>query len=480
MKSPMFNRRPSFRKHFKFSFCTNFPSGETPTGCGYYRQVSPPACKDLNFFTKGKYAPSFVLLLLSVFFSLTEVMAQREPDKIFMDNIKTVQLTMYEDQLAYPVIRLNGNDQLQLDFDDMDADVKNYYYNFELRNADWSAVQMSYFDYAKGYPNQRITSYRSSSQTLTNYTHYQLNFPDRNIVPTKAGNYVLKVFLNGDTSQLAFTKRFLVISNMMFVAAQVQQPFGQQYFRSHQKINLSVNAGTVNVSYPQQQVKVMILQNNRWDNAVQNLKPSIIRGNVYEYNAEADCLFPAMREWRWLDLRSFRLLSDRVRRQENTNRTYDLYTVPDVSRNIQRYVYYRDYNGIYASLTNESVNPYWQGDYAAVHFTYAPPDNIPYRQDLYLVGQITNYGKDPEAKMSWNESQGVYQTTLWLKQGYYDYIYALEEKRNGRTVFTTDQTEGNIWESENEYMILVYYRELGGRYDQLVNITTLNSMTNRP
>ncbi len=420
------------------------------------------------------------LLLALSFFSVCQVSAQREPDRIFRNNIKTVQLSLYGDPLAYPVIRLNSNDQLQLDFDDMDADVKNYYYNFELRNADWSAVQMSYFDYAKGYQNQRITSYRNAAQTLTQYTHYQLSFPDRNITPTKAGNYVLKVFLNGDTSQLAFTKRFLVVDRQMSVGAQVQQPFSQQVFRTHQKINLSVNAGTVNVSYPQQQVKVVILQNNRWDNAIQSPKPSIIRNNVYEYNAEADCIFPAMREWRWLDLRSFRLLSDRVRRQENTNRTFDLYTVPDVSRNVQRYVYYRDYNGWFASVTNENINPYWQADYAMVHFTYAPPGNVPYAQDLYLIGQLTNYGKDEEARMYWNESQGVYQASLWLKQGYYDYAYALAEKKGPQLLFHTDQTEGNIWEAENEYTILVYYRELGGRYDQLVSIATLNSMTNRP
>ncbi|MBX3240221.1 MAG: DUF5103 domain-containing protein [Chitinophagaceae bacterium] len=424
-------------------------------------------------------SPSILFLALFAFLTL-QLNAQREPDKIFMNNIKTVQLSMYGDQLAYPIISLNGNQQLQLDFDDMDADVKNYYYNIELRNADWSAVQMSYFDYAKGYPNQRITSYRSSTQTLTNYTHYQLNFPDRYIVPTKAGNYVLKVFLNGDTSRLAFTKRFLVVNKLMGVTAQVQQPFDQRLFRSHQKINLAVNAGTVNVSYPQQQVKVVILQNNRWDNAIRELKPNIIRNNIYEYNAEADCLFSAMREWRWLDLTSFRLLSDRVRRQQNTNTGFDLFTIPDMSRDIQRYVYYRDYNGLYASITNENINPYWQGDYATVHFTYAPPGNTPYPQDLYLIGQITNYGKDEEAKMNWNAEQGVYQATLWLKQGYYDYAYGLAEKKNGKLVFVTDRTEGNIWETENEYMILVYYRELGGRYDQLLNITTLSSMANRP
>lgn len=422
------------------------------------------------------------VLLICFLFISAQLLAQREPDKIFMPNIKTVQFTMLGNQLAYPIIRLNSSDQLQLEFDDMDADVKSYYYNIELRNADWSAVQMSYYDYVKGYPNQRITTYRSSSQTLTNYTHYQLTMPDRNIMPTKSGNYVLKVFINGDTTRLAFTKRFLVVNPSLAVAAQVQQPFNQQLFRTHQKINLSINSGTLNVTYPQQQIKVVILQNSRWDNALKNIKPNIIRNNTYEFNAEADCVMPAMREWRWLDLTSFRLLSDRVRRQANTNTTYDLFVIPDVSRNVQRYIYYKDYNGLYAALTNEGLNPFWQGDYATVHFTYAPPGNAPYPagKDLYIIGQITNYGKDNGAKMTWNEEQRVYQTTLQLKQGYYDYVYGVADSQVPNPVFVTDDTEGNIWETENEYNVLVYYRELGGRYDQLVNVTTLSSITNRP
>ncbi len=426
------------------------------------------------------YTRYFVLCCsCSLLLSIT-LQAQREPDQVFMKNIKTVQLHMFGDQTAYPIIRLNSNDLLQLDFDDMDGDIKNYYYNIEMRNADWSNVQMGYFDYAKGYTNQRISNYRRSSQVLTRYTHYQLTFPGRDIVPTKAGNYVVKVFINGDTSKLAFTRRFLVADAGIVVAAQVQQPFNQQKFRSHQKIQFTVNAGLLKVDYPHQQIKVVILQNKRWDNCIQNLKPSIIRGNTYEYNTENDCVMPAMREWRWLDLTSFRLLSDRIRRQENTNTAYDLYAIPDLSRNSQRYIYYKDYNGIYAGLTNENVNPYWNGDYATVHFTYQTPANAPYPDDLYIIGQMTNYGKDDSARMTWNEEKRVYETTLQLKQGYYDYAYGLADKKSKSLKFITDETEGNIWETENQYTILVYYRELGGRSDRLMNVTVINSMTNRP
>lgn len=426
------------------------------------------------------YKRSFILAGILIFWLTDESLGQRDPDFTYQQNIKTVQLNPYGDQTAYPVIKLNSNDQLQLDFDDMDGDIKSYYYTIELRNADWSPVQMGYFDYAKGYTTQRITNYRRSAQVLTRYTHYQLLFPGRDIMPTKSGNYVLKVFLNGDTANISFTRRFLVTDIApVGVSAEIQQPFNPNFFRTYQKIQVSLNAGRLNVSYPQQQIKMTILQNGRWDNSLQSLKPGIIRGNVYEFNGEKEGVMPAMREWRWLDLTSFRLLSDRIQRHQNTNSGYELFVVPDQPRNTQKYIYYKDYNGIYAALTNENVNPYWNADYATVHFTYVPPGNRPYDKSLYLIGQLTNYGKDPGAEMRWNGQNGAYETTLLLKQGYYDYAYGLTDNKKTPFYFDTEETEGNIWETENQYLVLIYYRELGGRYDQLLQVTSLNSIQNR-
>ena len=125
-------------------------------------------------------------------------------------------------------------------------------------------------------------------------------------MPTKSGNYLLKVFLDGDTNKLAFTRRVLVIDKKADIAAQILQPFNTQLFRTHQKVQFSVNKSQLNVVNPQQQIKVVILQNNRWDNAAKSLQPTFIRGNSIEFNTENDAVFPAGKEFRWADLRSFR------------------------------------------------------------------------------------------------------------------------------------------------------------------------------
>ena len=163
--------------------------------------------------------------------------------------------------------------------------------------------------------------------------------------------------------------------------------------------------------------------------------------------------------------------------QKNTDSTFNLFVKEEGPRPPQQYIYFNDINGMYVNETTENINPYWNADYATVNFTYIPPGGKPYPNDLYIIGEISDYGKNPDARLTFNAQMGRYEGTMLLKQGYYDYMYALKET-NGR--FTTDRTENNQWQAENAYMILVYFRELGGRYDQLLGFARVNSQFNRP
>ena len=419
------------------------------------------------------------LVALMFFMTAGSVSAQRDPEMIYMKNIRTVKFHQFGDQVSYPIISITGADKLELHFDDMDGDVKYYYYTLEMRNADWTPVQMSYFDYVKGFTQQRINTYRVSAAMLSRYTHYQANMFDKNLMPYKSGNYVLKVFINGDTSKIAFTRRLLVVDNKFPVAGQVQQPFSQQYFRSHHRLLVQVSTKGFDIRYPNQQVKLFILQNYRWDNALSGIQPTYLKQDFLEFVNEQQMLFPAVKEWRWANLRSFRLLGDRVSSQSNTDSSFDVKIQEEKPRTSLSYFYFNDVNGMYFTETTERVNPLWEAEYGNARFTFIPPSGTPYRnRDLYLVGEMTGYGKNEGAKLTWNEEKKAYETNLKLKQGYYDYIYALRDPRGG--AFETDQTEGNSWETENRYLILVYYRELGGRYDQLLGINMINSVFNRP
>ena len=400
------------------------------------------------------------------------------PDHIYFNNIKSVKFHPPGDPLSLPVITRGAGEQLELSFDDMDNDTKNYYFSFVLCNADWSRAQVNTLDYLQGFSENRIQNYRFSSIALQKYTHYSVAVPAPNSVPKKAGNYLLMVYLDSDTTQLAFTRRMLVVDNKAGVSGFIQQPVSPKLFRTSQKVNFSINTGGLNINNPFDQIKVYILQNYRWDNAVHGMKPMFLRGNEIVYNTEVDCVFPAMKEWRWVDLRSFRLQTERVDRSDYRRNGTDIYVKPDPERGNSIYQYIKDINGRYQLATLDDYDPNFEGDYAAVHFSY--PSKEPYAgYDMYIFGELTSFECNESNKMVYNPSTGAYEGTLFLKQGFYNYIYGLIDKTVPNSKFNTEYTEGNYWEAENNYTILIYFRPLGGRSDELVGMATLNSMLNR-
>jgi len=421
-------------------------------------------------------------LLLLILLSFTA--AAQLPDHVYKSNIKTVKLFKSGDMYSYPVIMLNSNEQLELHFDDMDADVKYYYYSFQLCNADWTPANIQLFDYIRGFISNRITNYRHSSLAQTRYTHYQAMLPERNGAPSKAGNYLLKVFLNDDTSKLVFTKRMLIVNTKATVSAQVLQPFNTNYFQTHQRVqvNVSTTQGQINAFSPQD-LKVVVLQNNIWNNASLLDRPTVFRGNFYEYSDEENTTFQSGKEWRWIDLRSLRLMSDRMTKivDNDTSNRVDVYVKPDGERRQQLYIYYRDFNGIYTVENRDNSNALWQSDYAWVHFTYVPPGNRAYEgKSVYLFGELTNYLQDENSKMIFNEEKGVYERALYLKQGYYNYSYVtLTDKKQAGVQALYENTEGNYWGTENSYMVLVYFRNFGARADELIGFTKINSAFQR-
>lgn len=418
--------------------------------------------------------PFLMLFFLITFYA---VLAQEKfSDAIYYPEIKTVQLYQQNNQMSLPIINLGSSDLLELHFDDLDGYVKNYSYTFQLCNENWEPVDLSPFDYIKGFIQNRLNQYRVSSIAQTKYVHYQALLPDRGSVPTKSGNYLLKVFLNGDINKVAFTKKFFVLDNKTSIGLQVLQPYDNSLFRTYQRVQVSVNATQLNPINPQQQVKVVVLQNNRWDNVVRNIKPAFIRGNVLEYNGEQDCLFAAGKEYRWVDLRSFRIATERVHSIDKLTIPNEIILKPDLTRSQLRYAYFKDFNGWYFISSSENINPFWQADYANVHFTFIPPNNKAIEgKDVYIMSNFTNSELNDSTKLLYNEEEGWYEKTFLMKQGYYSYTYVTKDKNNENAIADVTLTDGNLWETENDYTVFVYYKSVNGRHDELVGITTVNT-----
>lgn len=246
----------------------------------------------------------FSFRVSTIYFLFLLPLGAQIPDHTYRSSIRSVKLYKSGDIYSYPVIMLNSSDQLELHFDDLDGDVKFYYYSFQLCNADWKPANAP-FDYTRDSWSNRINTYRNASIVSTRYTHYMATFPERNSAPTKGGNYLLKVFLNDDTSKLVFNKRFLVVNTKATVSGIITQPYNNNLFQTHQRVqaNVSTAAGQINAFSPQD-LKVVMLQNYIWSSANMLDRPTIFRGNYYEYSDEENTTFPAGKEWRWIDLRS--------------------------------------------------------------------------------------------------------------------------------------------------------------------------------
>ncbi|HET6766985.1 MAG TPA: type IX secretion system plug protein domain-containing protein, partial [Chitinophagaceae bacterium] len=296
-------------------------------------------------------------IILFFLLSVTMALNGQLADHIYKSTIRSVRLHKAGDPYSYPIIRLNSPDDLDLYFDDLDADTKNYYYSFQLCNSDWTPSNLHVFDFIKGFQNNRITTYRNSSIAFTRYTNYYARVPDKNCYPSRSGNYLLKVFLDSDTSKLVFTKRFLVVEVKSAISGKVLQPFSGSLFRTHQKLQVAVNLNSTLNVFNQEEVKVVLLQNYTWATAAYLQRPTIYRGNYFEYSDEGTNVFPAGREWRWIDLRSIRLMSERMQRIDKQPTRTDVYVKPDGERKQQLYHYYRDLNGLYTIETTDKVNP---------------------------------------------------------------------------------------------------------------------------
>ena len=381
--------------------------------------------------------------------------------------------------LSYPEMELGGTATLELSFDDFDARLKNYSYTYQRCDQNWEPVLQSSFDYIKGFAQNRIQAGQFSSLTRTKYVHYTATLPTGQSQITKSGNYLIKVYLDGDSSKLAFERRMLVVDPKVTVSASVIRPSGGGPMGQgdQQCLDLSITVNRLSLQHPRDQIKVVVLQNWRWEGALRNLQPSFMRGTTYQYNSQRDLLFAAGKEYRWADLRSFRFLSDRVaaaRELDGNPADYEVTLKVDDERAASQYMPYQDYNGFYQIASTDNNQVSFQGQYALVRFSYKSATGTAYdNQDLYILGQFNQYRKDDQSRMVYNPAKGLYEKTLLLKQGYYSYLYGLASQTDQS--LSTDITEGNYWETENTYTVLVYYTSYSDRAPELVACQSVSS-----
>ena len=393
-------------------------------------------------------------------------------DQTFKENIKTVLLYPQGNPLSYPILQKNKEFRLELTFDDLDADIKNYSYTIVHYNADWSAPSdLSPFDYIEGFTEDSIDDYRFAFNTLQEYTQYRLFLPNNRMRMTKTGNYLLTVFEENDPENIVLTKRFMYFDDKMPIqSSTVLRPNITRYLPTHQRLRFSINHTQFPRLSPMSDIKLMILQNGRWDNAVMNLPPQFIRNNELVYDYSDQSLFKAGKEFRFFGFRDLQFSTERIKNvwQEQGYNIVDV--LPDQKRHTGKYSFWKDMNGRYL-IGRFGGYTRVDADYAWVQLTLneAKIDS----GDVYVLGEMCNWLPQEEFKMKFDEDINAYTADIYLKQGIYNYQYVIYDDKTGQIDDTT--LEGNYWETENDYIILVYYRPFNDRYDQLVGLRVISS-----
>jgi hypothetical protein len=393
---------------------------------------------------------------------------------IFNEKIKTVQLYKERWNLSYPVLKLNGNDKLVLHFDLLGDQAEAYNYTFIHCDKDWNKSDIFPNDYTDGYAENPVEDYTSSFNTTIKYFHYKITFPNDRVQIKLSGNYIIVVYPVDRPDEPSITQRFIVTEDAVQIKADVHRPQMGDDKNSMQQVDFVVDYPGPGFTDPYRNFYAFILQNGRWDNARKNLKPDMAGVNELKYNSLSDKnIFQGGNEFRYFDIKSIRYQTEYVKGIDFIDGSYNIHLFPSDSREFKPYFYWQDFNGKYYIAIQEGQKFDIDADYVNVHFTLPSKEFIA-GGDMYVSGGLNNWSFDNNNKMAFNSEKGEYECTMLLKQGWYNYEYVYLKK--GSTDGTSTLFEGSHYETENDYNILIYYRNPQDRYDRVAGSVTFNTL----
>lgn len=401
---------------------------------------------------------------LLLFLCPSWMLAQEQYPAVFLDYIHSVRFHQTGLELTEPVLSLGRPGTLTLTFDDLTGESVNYWYVIEHMDADWTPGQLPEFEWLQGFNNNRIEDFAYSFAPRANYIHYSLQIPNEQIQFKRSGNYLLKVYEEGKV--LALTRRFVVVEPLVIIRPQTRQAAIVSKARTHQEIDFLVDLKELDVRNPRLEITATVMQNGYWPSAVGGLRPFFIRDKVLDFDYQDKVVFPAGKEWRFFDARTLITRTERIADIRQSRYKTEIDLVTDKSRAHAPYLFDQDINGKFVVQNFDlPQHPGVGADYATVHFSYYKA--APYEgQDLYVIGAFNDFRCTEASRMEYSEATRTYGLNLNLKQGFYNYYYALQPA--GTNIPDWSDTEGNWYETENDYLILVYYRPLGERYDRII------------
>ncbi|MBR5158852.1 MAG: DUF5103 domain-containing protein [Bacteroidaceae bacterium] len=380
------------------------------------------------------------------------------------DMINTLRVISNGDWERPQIIRLNSDETIEFSFDEMSHEYHRFTYHITHCDAGWKPSNLIESEYMDGFNDQPIDNWQNSLNTTFDYTHYSLTLPNDEVTLKLSGNYRLSI--QEDGNEVAWF-RFMTVEDMHNLQATVDGNTDIDTHKSHQQVNMTVSLNGLNVTNPDREIYTVVMQNRRLDNAVLNSKPTYNAGSRLTYEHCRDLIFPAGNEFRRFEIVN---MYDYFKNVDRVS-FHDPYYHADLMEDTRHHAYSFDYdhNGRYLIRYNQARDNDTEADYLFVHFSLASQQLSD--GHMYVSGHFNGGNTGTKWEMEYNRQTGRYEATILLKQGAYDYQYIWVP--DGETVGQTKPAEGDWYETKNEYLILLYYRQRGSRYDRLISTLSM-------
>jgi len=399
--------------------------------------------------------------LLAVLLFISHIsFAQIEKEITPPYNIKTISFAQ-NGQNIIPIFRLG--DSFQFQFDDLFGNEANYFYTITHCDYDWKPSQLVKAEYLNGFDDQRIQDYTNSLNALQLYSHYRLSFPNRLTQFRVSGNYVIKIL--NDDKEVVFTRKFILYEDLVSVPMQVRRPRNLSVADQKQNLEFSIKSANINFQSPLTNVKVMLLQNGKFNNAITNIRPQFTIGNDLIYKYDAETQFWGGNEFLFFENKDIRAANNSIAGVDTKGGLYNAHLYTSEARGNKPYTYYPDINGNFIIKDIGAENSEIEADYSWVFFSLSAP-NYYGKKSIYVNGMFNNFAIGDENKMDYNPEKAIYEKAIMVKQGFTNFQYVIADS-SGK-VDEENAIDGNYHITENNYFALVYYRENNQRYDRII------------
>lgn len=407
-------------------------------------------------------------LLLCCLLSLV-AMAQDRVDTrvhIFDNNVRSLKVCLASNMYVPPVLMMNSDDRLIVNFDYLDYDVHYLRYSVTHCNADWRPSQLVESEYVSGFNYADIDDYAQSEATYVHYYNYQFMLPNADMEFLVSGNYLLSVYEQDDPDKILFQTRFSLCEGRVSVFPQVTSRTDVEYNNRYQQVSFDVRYKPNQIKDPYSEFTCVVSQNSREDNAVTVNRPTMVGVDHVTYEHNRDLIFPAGNEFRRFETVNAHNLNMGVQSIRYYEPMYHATLMVDEPRNETQYLYDQTQYGRFTIRNAEAYDENaLEADYMITHFSLNTLGKLN-GGNVWLYGEFLNGYPAAQSMMKYDDSSGCYTADLLLKQGAYNYLYLWVP--DGTTVGQTSRIEGDHYETVNEYLVKVYDRPMGERYDHFV------------